>query len=504
MGKVAQPIYVCVYVPEFSTQTLLRLRKDLRARAVVVMQGEAPLEKVHSMNALSRRMGVQRGMTRAELDSFSGLTILKHSLPEETMARAILLETAGTFTPRVEVHRRDNSAFVMTLDMTGSSLVFGPGKQCVRSIVSALRTLQFSVRVAMSANLYTALCIAPTARSPIMVPHGAEAQTLAPLPLAVLRLTPDQADTFRMWGLRTIGELAMLPETDVIVRLGQEGKRLLLLARGMHSHLMVPEEPQFTLEERIEFDAPVDSLDSLLFVLGPMVDQLLIRAQNRAFALASITCRLTLDGGVKHTRTIKPALPLLDRKIILKLLHLDLQSHPPTAGILAVAASAEPGDRSKVQLGLLSPQLPEPTRLNVTLARIEALVGQGNVGRPCLQDAHGPERFTIKRFSISNNKPKECASSAPGTIALRRLRPPISIHVRLSGSHLLAFFMGGSHYEISKAFGPWRKSGSWWSKQVWSLEEWDVHAKANNGDTLFCLITYDLLRKEWKMAALYD
>lgn len=44
--------------------------------------------------------------------------------------------------------------------------------------------------------------------------------------------------------------------------------------------------------ERVEFDTPVDHLDSLLFVLGPMLRQLLVRAGLRALALASVTLTL--------------------------------------------------------------------------------------------------------------------------------------------------------------------------------------------------------------------
>ncbi len=57
----------------------------------------------------------------------------------------------------------------------------------------------------------------------------------------------------------------------------------------------------------------MELLESLLFVLGPMLDQLLLRAQDRSFALASVTVGLALEGGGEHQRTLKPALPVLER-----------------------------------------------------------------------------------------------------------------------------------------------------------------------------------------------
>jgi protein ImuB len=294
-----------------------------------------------------------------------------------------------------------------------------------------------------------------------------------------------------------------LPEIELVVRLGQEGKRLRLLARGEHPHLMVPEEPVFTLEEFIAFDAPIELLDSLLFVLGPMLDQLLARARNRSYALASVTVKLGLDGGGVHERTIKPALPVLQREVLLKLLHLDLQAHPPSAGVLSVFAHAEPGDRSKVQLGLFAPQLPEALRLDVTLARIEALVGEERVGRAKLLDGHRPESFTMERFAVPNATAKKSAETRHA-VALRRCRPPLALFVQHEGQRLAAFSLHGKRYTVQEAYGPWRKSGDWWSSGVWSREEWDVRAMANADDTLLCLITHDLLRHRWQLEALYD
>ena len=503
-GTVKEPLYVCVYVPEFATQALLRLRTDLARSPVVVLAGDAPLEQVCSANAQAFRLGVMQGMTRAELDSFTGLSVLRRSEEEERIGRAVLLEAAGAFTPRIEVQKSSPLAFVMVLDMTGTTSLFGPAVQAMKSIARALTALHFYVQLAASANLCAAVCIAPAARkTPILIPAGHEKERLRGLPLSALNLTLQQADTLALWGLQTLGDLGGLPEVELVVRLGQEGQRLRLLARGEHPHLMVPEEPVFTLEEFIAFDAPVELLESLLFALGPMLDQLLTRAQNRSFALASVTLKLGLDGGGEHERTIKPALPVLQREILLKLLHLDLQAHPPPAGVMSIFAHAEPGDRSKVQLGLFAPQLPEPLRLDVTLARIAALVGEERVGRAKLLDAHRPESFAMEHFIVPTHPPKKIMGTRH-TVALRRCRPPVNLSIQQEGQRPTAFFFHGRHYAVQEAYGPWRKSGDWWSSGVWSREEWDVRASTTPDETLLCLLTHDLLRHHWQLEALYD
>jgi protein ImuB len=61
-------------------------------------------------------------------------------------------------------------------------------------------------------------------------------------------------------------------------------------------------EPPFGLAEKMELDSPVELLESLLFGVGVMLDQLILRAKARILALATVTITLTLDGGGTHIR----------------------------------------------------------------------------------------------------------------------------------------------------------------------------------------------------------
>jgi hypothetical protein len=108
--------------------------------------------------------------------------------------------------------------------------------------------------------------------------------------------------------------------------MGQQGKLLRQLANGDLPHFFQPVEPPFNLEEKMELDSPVEILDSLLFVAGVMLAQLILRAASRVLALASVTITLSLEGNGLHVRTVRPALPTNDRQLWIKLMHLDLDS----------------------------------------------------------------------------------------------------------------------------------------------------------------------------------
>jgi protein ImuB len=292
----------------------------------------------------------------------------------------------------------------------------------------------------------------------------------------------------------------------LITRLGQPGKEMRLLARGESPHLFRAIEVGLVLEERMGLDSPVELLDSLLFIVGVMLDQLIVRAQSRILALASITLDLDLEGGTTHTRTVRPALPNNDRKLWLKLIHLDLQAHPPQAAILGLTLSAQPGSTSRVQLGLFSQQTPEPMRLDVTLARIRSIVGEGCVGRVVLKDTHRPEAFRVEPFAVPSSTLIEVK---PGThrVAMRQLRPSEVVTVTVRNRQPDSFIFREKRYTVERAYGPWSSSGDWWRPTLWSLEQWDLVARAddaNDAARLCCCLTYDLADKLWQVEALYD
>jgi protein ImuB len=508
MSKPAA-IYACVYATEFPAQALLRLRPELRKRPCVVMEGEPPLQLVCSLNRRARALGMAHGMTQVEVDTFPGVTVLRRSHSEEAAARAALLECAGRFSPRVE-DRSEYGAFLAVIDIAGMKALFGPPETLTQNLLSSVSALGIAASIAVSGNLHASAALAKgiSAETVKVIPTGEEGAALASLPLAVLDLTEDQADTFSLWGIRTLGMLGALPEKELIARMGQPGKLLRQKSRGEMPHLFQPVEPPFTLIERMELDSPVEVLDALLFVVNLMLDQLIHRATARVLALASVTITLTLEGGATHFRSVRPALPTNDRQLWLKLLHLDLEAHPPQAAIVAVALDAEPGSTSKVQLGLFTPQLPEPSRLDVTLARIRAIVGDGNVGRAVLTDSHRPDGFrldpfNIDPFSVSSAEPLEI-SSAPLRPAMRRLRPAEAVFVIVESERPKAFVFRERRYAVDRAYGPWLTGGEWWNSTLWGCEQWDLVARAQDGVMLCCCLIRDLLREQWQMVGLYD
>ncbi|WP_035348051.1 DNA polymerase Y family protein [Edaphobacter aggregans] len=504
MTKPAE-LFACLYAKEFPAQALLRLRPGLLDKPCVVMEGEAPFEQVCSLTRKARLLGLSRSMKRVEVETFPSVTVLPRCQREETGTKTVLLECAGGFSPRVE-DRSEDGAFLCVIDIAGTGRLFGQPEALSKNLLTRVQSLGVTGYVAVSHNFHAAIALVkgmPLRKTVKVILPGEEMTALASLPLAVLDLPEEHAEIFASWGIRTLGMLAALPEKELVARIGQSGKQLLQLARGEMPHLFQPVEPAFTLEECMELDSPVELLDALLFVVNAMLEQLILRAKARVLALASVSIVLKLEDEREHTSTVRPAQPTNEKQIWLKLLQLDLEAHPPQAAILALSLTAEPGSASKVQLGLFSPQLPEPARLDVTLARIRAIVGDGNAGCAVLQDTHQPGEFRMEPFVVSVGSSSVIPASQSRS-AMRRLRPEEAISVTVQGQRPKAFIFREKHYVIEQSYGPWLTSGDWWKPTLWGFEQWDIVARAHDSALLCCCLVRERIEDSWQMAALYD
>jgi protein ImuB len=497
-------LYACIHAAEFPAQSLLRLRPELESLPVAVLDGRPPMQILCSLNHHAHLEGASLGMSRLEAEAIVNLRLLQRSIETEVATRAVLLECAAQFSPRIEFLSQPNAAGCV-LDITGTERLFGPPETLAQRLRASLQAAGLRASVAVSTNFHTARLKAAVSRGITVIPNGQESAALAKLPLSVLDLPADHAETFILWGIRTLGELGALPIADLVARLGPKAITWRDLALGAHPHTLQPIQAEFSLREFSAFDTPVEDSASLLFIGTRMIDCLAARASSRALALASLTVNMQLEGNQTYQRIIRPALPTIDRKFLLKLLQLEIAAHPPQAAIHSITLTAEAGQSSKVQLGLFAPQTPEPSRLDVTIARLKAIAGDDRVGSPVLEDTHRPASFRMQEFRV-NEVPRMEPSHASATprLALRRMRPPLPVRVQLSALQPVAFRDRDSNFSISAAYGPWRTSGNWWSTDGWNAEEWDVLAQTSAGALVSCLLVHDCTQNQWQLEAFYD
>jgi protein ImuB len=548
--------FACIFVPDFSVEAILRAEPELRSQALAVLEGEAPLQKVFAVNEKAHRAGVVPGMTRVQVEACPNLALRERSLLQESTAHAALLDCAQAFSPRVE----ETGADTVILDVAGLQTLFGPLPKIARDLAQRVSLAGLVSSVAIAENPDTAVLAARGFSGVTVVPQGKEAEQLSSLPIEVLFTEHDAEvekflETLHRWGIRTLRELAALPDIGLSERLGQRGVEGRKLARGETFRTLVPVEPPVIFEEVVELEYPIVLLEPLALLLARMLDQLCARLQARALATQELRLELELKNGHEEDcdecvgtgalvslsraesrdpgraqarqlfrRTLHLPLPLLDGKTFLKLLQLDLKAHPPGAPIAKIHLTAEPARPRAAQNGLFLPPSPEPEKLELTMAKIAGIVGEGGVGSLELLNTHRPEGFEMQHFapceelrhgftrintdSLNKEKPSvtQCLRGEDLVTALRMFRPPARATVTVregKPAHISCARRKEIHGEILWTAGPWRSSGDWWEHTGWARDEWDIAVQEEAGVAFYRLVR-DLLSGRWFVEGTYD
>jgi len=530
--------FACIYVPNFPVAAALRAEPELQLRALAILEGKPPLETIIAVNEKAVGMGIAPGMTKVQAEMCAELALRPRSALQESAAHAALLDCAQSFSPCVE----DAACDTALLDLAGMESLFGSLPEISRTIYSRAAALGLAANVAVASNPDAAVLAARGFSGVTVIPAGKEAEQLGPLPADVLFVNPLEEDrregdekkaaarlleTLDRWGIRNLRGLAALPEVSLIERLGQEGLRLQQLARGAASRTLVPVEAPPVFEESVELEHPIVLLEPLAFLLNRLLEQICARLGSRALATQELRLMLELENfsacnqqsaisNQQFVRALRLPLPMLDTKVFLKLLQLDLNAHPPGAPIAKIHLAAEPSRPRSAQGGLFLPPSPESEKLELTLARIAGMVGENKVGALELLDTHHPEGFRMRRF-VAEAPRKNASEKTSGpaeepsiVTALRRFRPPLRAHVTLENgqpAHLVCQKKDVQGEVLWRA-GPWRFSGDWWEREAWSRDEWDIALQNNalrNGEAVsFCRLVHDLLGGGWFVEGTYD
>jgi protein ImuB len=216
---------------------------------------------------------------------------------------------------------------------------------------------------------------------------------------------------------------------------------------------------------------------------------------------------LTTDHCISYARALHLPLPMLNPKTFLKLLQLELQAHPPGAPVTKVWLAAEPVRPRAAQTGLFLPLSPEPERLELTLARIAAVVGKDRAGSTEVLDTHRPENFRLHHFAPTvPRQGMEIPERVGPLTALRLFRPPLRASVVIHAGapvRITAAIQPEVRGEIVWSAGPWRASGEWWKEEAWAREEWDIILQNETGTALYRLYR-EPASGQWFVEGSYD
>jgi len=477
----------------------------------------------------------------------------------------LLIEIARACSPRVEAHGERAVVF----DASGLGRVIGTPMEVAREVRALAAERGLSVRVSLAGTRVAAWLLAHAHPGITVVEPAGTRAALAELPVSVLALLPgprarrpvglrtkqdprtsgpsdrDKPDpgtlgpwdrrttndallALTRWGLRTLGQVAALPRADVHARLGADGVRLHQAACGEDPDPLVPGGETAPFLERCVLEWPIEGLEPLAFVLARLCDALAVSLERADRGAVTVTTSLHLVSRETHQRVLNLPAPMRDARTLRTLILLDLESHPPAAGIDVVTVAVDVVPGRIVQGSLLERALPAPEHLATLTARLGALMGESRVGAPVVLDSHDDRGAGMRMFAVTESPARsrgrasamaaaaaprpaagsqampQAVSQAVPQAALRRFRLPVAARVTVERGGPVRVMPATSAIAAGRVVhraGPWRSSGRWWTAdRWWDRDEWDVELAAGGCYRL----ARDRITGRWEMEGEID
>jgi protein ImuB len=489
--------FAAILLPQFPLQAALRLREELWTEPVAITDGSTEKGRVLERTDAAAASGVLRGMVSTQaMARCPALRLWTRSPAQEEAVSALLLETADTLSPLIEA--------------TGEGLCLVDLRQrkpCdweawARDALDRFAALQLRACIGVASNPDLATLAAKRAEPVLVVQHPGA--FLAGIAVAEIDAPPELVGVLRDWGIGHLGELACLPRSEVIDRLGPVAGELWERATGRARRELRLVRPAEIFAEAFDFERPIETTEPLLFILRRQLDQLMLRLREALRVAGKMTLTIPLDSGAAYERFFTIPSPTSDAEVLMRILHTHLENLRLEQQPVGVRLLLEPVVAESRQHQLFESPLRDPNRFGETLGRLAALVGAENVGAVQMEDTHRPDRFRLvvpefeKLAEATASEPRE--NRALG-LPLRRFRPAPAAQVQLHRYIPTWLASSRAHGEIIDAAGPYRTSGDWWDGGAWSVEEWDIalgngglYRLSRHGDAWFVEGCYQLPR----------
>lgn len=283
---------------------------QLKGRPFAV--GGAPNQRgvVASCSYAARQFGVHSAMPTSQALRLCPNLILVHSSHGVYgEASAKVMEILGSYTPLVEQISIDE-AFLDVSDLPQSGLEIGRELQArinrELNLPCSLGIASNKLVAKMATNAAKAGHHQPTPPNAILVvPAGEEAQFLAGLPVRELwGVGPRTAERMAQMGIRTLGQLAAVPQKTLESRFGRMGTELALHARGVDERPVVVEHDVKSISQEVTFERDLSDGEALRQTLYALAEQVGYRLRRKELCAETVRIKLRWSDFSTLTRQV--------------------------------------------------------------------------------------------------------------------------------------------------------------------------------------------------------
>ncbi len=363
-----------------------RDRPELKGRPVIVGGTPEGRGVVSAASYEARRFGIHSAMPAATAVRLCPHGVfLRPRISHYAEVSRQIHEVFDRFTPLVEPLALDE-AF---LDVRGSVGLFGSPIEIARKIKDTIvRELGLVASVGVAPNKFLAK-VASDLEKPdgfVVVEKGTEQDFLDPLPVGRLwGVGRVSGRAFEQLGIRTIGQLARMPQETLASRFGSVGEHLWQLAHGLDDRPVVPEHQAKSISHETTFERNVDDREILRAWLLDLTDQ--VSRRVRRHGIRGRTVQLKVRFADFRTITRSQSLPeptdVTEElwKAAGRLFDLRLPTPLPPVRLLGMGVSGL--ERSGEEQGLLfdGEERERQRRLDGVTDRIRERFGADSIGR---------------------------------------------------------------------------------------------------------------------------
>ncbi|MBV8372188.1 MAG: hypothetical protein JOY69_02920 [Candidatus Eremiobacteraeota bacterium] len=306
---------------------------------------------------------------------------------------------------------------------------------------------------------------------------GAERALLEPLALSLLEIDPKITERLRLLGIERLGDLARLPHGPFVRRFGPEAAHWHSLAQGVDRTPFVPRAHSVAIEASIYGEGRAEDEAQVIFALRMLLTRIASDLERCGKRAGALTLDVELEDAQTRCFEVPLAASTAQERAMLDVVRAKLEGvtfSAPIVGLRVRAAQLEEGGEA---LGLLSGDDFDPQTVAVTIARLEAVLGE-SVRRARTRSAHAlEERFAYDRFEAPKRTltADEDARPAFGHDVVPQLRlltvAAISVRVRAGEPA----FVGDPPKAVLECAGPWRiELEQWPGTEAIVRDEYDV------------------------------
>ncbi|HEV8379662.1 MAG TPA: DNA polymerase Y family protein [Tepidisphaeraceae bacterium] len=381
------------------------------------------------------------------------------------------------------------------MDVGGCERLYGGLGSLMEQLEKALRRLRLHITLAIAPTAGSAWAIAVSGRHGTIV--GAEdlPGALSQLTPDVLRIDPATSEMLHHLGIRTIGQLMKLPRESLPARFGAQLLMRLDQALGRIDEPLVPVNYQTPVEARIDFEGPIDALETIWSAFGEMVKEIIRQLAARGCGARRMEIEFLRPYAPVISKTILLARASRDGKNLFNLIRCAMETLEEEAGnrgkkwkkrsrLAHLAASEDFSSDGFIGLRVRVPVFERLSHEQVALLKheeraaevefdqlIERLclrLGDESVIRPYLVESHIPEKaYACVQAASPSGQLQIANCKSPIPRPLRLLNSPIAIRAMVSPSHdrdgrPISFTLGRHVHRLVHAIGPERIAGQWW------------------------------------------